>query len=43
MVGKSMEFRLAMRPGTRKAFPDTPDGRVHDQIETARAHIRSKV
>ena len=43
MAGKTAEFRVAMRPGTRKALPDTPDGRVQDLIETAKAHIRSKV
>ncbi|WP_246833729.1 IS5 family transposase [Synechococcus sp. CB0101] len=43
MAGKTAEFRVAMRPGTRRALPDTPDGRVQDLIETAKAHIRSKV
>ncbi len=43
MAGKTAEFRVAMRPGTRKALPDTPDGRVQNLIETAKAHIRSKV
>jgi IS5 family transposase len=43
MAGKSMEFRVAMRPGKRRALPDTPDGRLQDLIETAKAHIRSKV
>jgi IS5 family transposase len=49
--GKSMEFRVAMRPGKRRALPDTPDGRVQDLIEAAlaagfclqEALIRSKV
>jgi IS5 family transposase len=43
MAGKTTEFRVAMRPGKRRALPDTPDGRVQDLIETAKAHIRSKV
>ncbi len=43
MAGKRAEFRVAMRPCKRRALPDTPDGRVQDLIETAKAHIRSKV
>jgi IS5 family transposase len=43
MAGKTAEFRVAMRPGMRRALPDTPHGRVQDLIETAKAHIRSKV
>ena len=36
-------FRVAMRPGKRRALPDTPEGRVDDLIETAKAHVRAKV
>jgi IS5 family transposase len=43
MVGKTAEFRVAMRPGKRRALADNPDGRVQDLIEPAKAHIRSKV
>ena len=43
MVGKTAEFRVAMRPGKRRLLPETPDGRLQDLIETAKAHIRSKV
>jgi IS5 family transposase len=43
MAGKATEFRVAMRPGKRRALLDTPDGRLQDLIETAKAHIRSKV
>ena len=43
MAGKSTEFRVAMRPGKRRALPDTPDGRLQDLIETAKAHVRAKV
>jgi IS5 family transposase len=32
-----------MRPGKRRALPNTPEGRLQDLIETAKAHIRSKV
>ena len=42
MAGKSTEFRVAMRPGKRRALPDTPDGRLADLVETAKAHIRAK-
>lgn len=40
---KSAEFRLAMRPGKRRALPETAAGKLQDLIETAKAHIRSKV
>jgi IS5 family transposase len=43
MAGKTMEFRVAMRPGKRRGLPHTPEGRMQDLIETAKAHIRSKV
>ena len=32
-----------MRPRTRSALPDSPDGKLQHLIETAKAHIRSKV
>ena len=43
MQGRAIGFRVAMRPGKRRALPDTPDGRLDDLIETAKAHIRAKV
>ena len=43
MEGKGIGFRVAMRSGKRRALPDTPEGRVDDLIETAKAHIRAKV
>lgn len=43
MKGKAVGFRVAMRPGKRRALPDTPEGRLDDLIETAKAHIRAKV
>ena len=43
MAGKTTEFRVAMRPDKRRGLPDTPEGRPQDLIETAKAHIRSKV
>ena len=42
MAGKSTEFRVAMRPGKWRALPDTPDGKLQDLVETAKAHIRAK-
>jgi IS5 family transposase len=42
MADKEIEFRVAMRPGKRRVLPETPDGRLLDLIETAKAHIRSK-
>ncbi len=43
MAGMSTTFRVAMRPGKRRVLPDTPDGRLLDLVETAKAHIRAKV
>ena len=37
------DFRVAMRPGNRRVLPDTPEGRLQDLIEAAKAHIRAKV
>ena len=42
MKGKAIGFRVAMRPGKRRALPDTPEGRLDGLIETANAHIRAK-
>ena len=42
MVGKTTAFQVAMRPGKRRVLPDTPEGRLLDLIETAKAHIRAK-
>jgi transposase, IS5 family len=42
MAGRTTTFRVAMRPGKRRVLPDTPDGRLVDLIETAKAHIRAK-
>jgi len=43
MVSRGIVPRVAMRPGKRRALPDTPERRVGDLIETAKAHIRAKV
>jgi IS5 family transposase len=42
MADKEIEFRVAMRPGKRHVLPETPDGRLLDLMQTAKAHIRSK-
>ncbi len=39
---KATGFRMAMRPGKRRALPDTSEGRLVDLIETAKAHLRAK-
>jgi IS5 family transposase len=41
MEGKGIGFRVAMRPGKRRALPDTPEGRIDDLIETALAGTAS--
>jgi IS5 family transposase len=41
MQGKAIGFRVAMRPGKRRALPDTPEGRLDDLIETAIAGTAS--
>jgi len=43
MAGMTTEFRVAMRPGKRRALPETPDGKLQDLIEAAKAHIHAKV
>jgi transposase, IS5 family len=30
-----------MRPGNRRVLPDTPEGRLDDLVETAKAYIRA--
>ena len=42
MEGKATTFRVAMRPGKRRALPATADGKLQDLIEAAKAHIRAK-
>jgi IS5 family transposase len=43
MKGRGIGFRVAMRPGKRRVLPNTPEGRLDDLVETAKAHIRAKV
>jgi IS5 family transposase len=42
MAGNAVEFRVATRRGKRRALPETPEGRMQDQVETAKANIRPK-
>jgi IS5 family transposase len=37
------EMCIAMKPGQRRVLPDTPEGRLLNLIETAKAHFRAKV
>jgi IS5 family transposase len=37
------EFQVAMRPRRRRVLQYSPEGRLEDLAETAKAHIRSKV
>jgi IS5 family transposase len=37
------QMRIAMKPGQRRVLPDTPEGRLLDLMEAAKAHIRAKV
>jgi IS5 family transposase len=41
MQGKGIVFRVAMRPGKRRALSDSPEGRLVDLIETALAGTAS--
>lgn len=42
IIGKAVGFRVAMRPGKRRVLQDTPEGRLDDLIESAKAHFRAK-
>ncbi len=41
MAGHSAVLWVAMQPGKLRALPDTPDGRLQDLIEVAKAHTRA--
>ncbi len=43
MEGKTARFLVAMRPGRRRVLTDTPEGRLENLVEAAKAHIRAKV
>ncbi len=42
MSGAAAELRVAMRLGKLRALPDTPEGKLQDLIDTAKAHISAK-
>lgn len=37
------DMRIAMKAGQRRVLPDTPEGRLLDLMEMAKAHFRAKV
>lgn len=37
------QMRIAMKPGQRRVLADTPEGRLLDLVESAKAHLRAKV
>ena len=39
----NVEWHVALRPGKRKALPDTPLGRIIEHIEQLKASVRAKV
>jgi IS5 family transposase len=41
--GSSVRWHVAMRPGKRRALPDTELGRLDEQIEKLKARVRAKV
>jgi len=43
MAGTAAEFRLVIRPGKVRAWPDTSEERLQDLIEAAKTHVRAKV
>ena len=38
-----MQWEIALRPGKRRAPPDTPLGRIQQQIDKLKASVRAKV
>jgi transposase, IS5 family len=43
LAGKAMKFRVVLLPGQRRALLVTPQGRLQNLIEAAKAHFSSKV
>lgn len=39
----SVLWHVAMRPGKRRALPDTPEGQLLEKLERAKASVRAKV
>lgn len=42
-LNADVEWQVALRPGKRRALPDTPIGRLQEHIEQLKASIRAKV
>lgn len=42
-LNTEVQWEVAMRPGKRKMLPDTPIGRLKEQIEQIKASVRAKV
>lgn len=42
-LNTEVQWEVAMRPGKRKTLPDTPIGRLKEQIEQIKASVRAKV
>ncbi len=40
---RDVSWHVAMRPGKRRALPQTPRGQILDQVERVKSQIRSKV
>ena len=43
MESTNADFRVALRPGKWRVLPDTPEGKLQDLIEAAKAHIRARL
>ena len=41
--GRAVNWHVAMRPGKRRALPETPLGKIQEAIEHTKARIRAKV
>ena len=41
--GRAVNWHVAMRPGKRRALPETPLGKILEAIEHTKARIRAKV
>ena len=41
--GRAVNWHVAMRPGKRRALPETPLGQIQEAIEHTKARIRAKV
>jgi len=42
-IDRTVRWEVALRPGQRRALPDTPLGRITEQLEQLKARVRAKV